>query len=97
FRRAHRGTGRRARGVARVVVVARDRLGRDQGLGARVLRQREPGVAPGALELRLGLRELRLVGARVDREQYVALADLLALAERDAVDVAAHARAELDG
>ena len=44
----------------------------------------------------LRLRELRLVGPRIDDEEQIALAHFLAFLERDAIDVAADARTQFD-
>src|SRR3546814_19493317 len=56
---------------------------------------RQLGFGAGALQLCLRLVECRLVGARVDDEQQVAILPFLAFVERDALHVAAHARAQL--
>src|SRR5690606_24639114 len=94
--RAHAGVALRAGGLAGLELLARDRLGLDQRLRARVLRLREFGFGAGALQLRAGLVERCLVGTRVDHEQQVALLHFLAFLEGHALYVAAHARAQLD-
>src|SRR3546814_14707033 len=70
---AHAGVALCAGGLAGLELLARDRLGLDQGLRTRILRLRQLGFGAGALQLRLRLVECRLVGARVDHEQQVAL------------------------
>ena len=83
--------------MARVRFLARNRARRDQGLRALVLRTCELRLAARAREIGLRACERRLVGPLVDHEQQVALGDVLAFGVGDALDVAAHARAQFDG
>ena len=68
-----------------------------QTLGALHFPPRQVGGGLGLLQLRFGSGQLRLIGARVDLEQHLALADAVALVEGDPADVAGDPRADLDG
>ena len=90
------GGGALGTGRAVVEILAGDGLASRQLLRAL---QRAAGQRRGAACLRqLGFRprHLRLVGAAIDLEEDVALADLFAGVEHHALDVARHARANLD-
>ena len=74
---------------------------RDRVAGGQLLRslQATRGQRGGAVRLDqvgLGARQLGLVGARIDLEQHVPLAHLLARGEGHALDVARDARPDLD-
>ena len=90
FRRRHRRARLRDQREPGVHFFLGDRLRRDHALAPlRVaLGQRQPGLGPG--EVGLALVQRRLIGLGVDLEEHVALADLLALGERDAVEIARH-------
>ena len=83
-------------GRARLVLLLRDRLALDEPAGAARLVARELERAARLRGRGLRAVELGLVGPRVDHEQERAGLDDLAGAERDRLEVAAHARAHLD-
>ena len=71
-------------------------MAREQVRGAREVlpRQGEPGLRQ--LDVRLGMAQRGLVGARIDQEEEIALVDDRAVLKVDRLQVAAHPRADLD-
>src|SRR4029077_16982045 len=80
----------------RLRFLLRHRLALYQERDARQVLLREVDARVRLLEITLGAVELRLVGARIDLEQEVALLDQRALAEWHQFEVATDARAHLD-
>ena len=82
--------------VAGVVNFLGNGVGGEQPLRALEICLGEQQARLNLLDRRLGRRESRLVGARVDDEQQVALLDYLPLFKENLFEIAADARAELD-
>lgn len=103
LRRLHRGLRSLHLGLRRLVSSAAllpgfggDGLLLDQNLGALCLASAAAGLAARPGQLRLGPGQFRPVTAGIDREEHIALLDLVAFAVGDPLDVAGHPWAQLD-